>query len=160
MNAAVALAFLLVQAATPGALRGELPSWARSTVERFESRRRLALSNRLDPDFLEADFNGDGRNDLAVLVSGVENRKDGILIVFRDQAKVMLLGAGVPFGNGGDDFSWMDVWSVHPRRPIERGAGKAPPLLRGDALLVEKSEAASAIVYWNGKAFRWYQQGD
>jgi hypothetical protein len=32
--------------------------------------------------------------------------------------------------------------------------------LRGDALLVAKREAASALVYWDGKSFRWYQLGD
>lgn len=163
MTAVLTVAFLLAQAAArdPVAFRNDLPSWARSTVEGFESRRRVALSNRLDPDFLEGDFNGDGQDDLAVLVSGTEHRKDGILIVFRDQSKVVLVGAGVPFGNGGDDFSWMDVWSVLPKGPIERGAGEgAPPTLRGDALLVEKSESASALIYWNGKMFRWHQQGD
>jgi hypothetical protein len=28
------------------------------------------------------------------------------------------------------------------------------------ALLVEKSEAASALIYWNGKTYVWSQQGD
>jgi hypothetical protein len=72
-----------------------------------------------------------------------------------------ILGAGSPLGSHGDDFSWMDVWSVYSRGTVERGAvEEAPPRLRGDALLVEKSESASAILYWNGKTFRWYQQGD
>jgi hypothetical protein len=34
------------------------------------------------------------------------------------------------------------------------------PHLRGDALLVEKTEAASALIYWNGKGYAWSQQGD
>jgi len=34
------------------------------------------------------------------------------------------------------------------------------PKLRGDALLVGKSEAASALIYWNGKRYVWLQQGD
>jgi len=32
--------------------------------------------------------------------------------------------------------------------------------LRSDVLLVEKSEAASALIYWNGKRYVWSQQGD
>jgi len=32
--------------------------------------------------------------------------------------------------------------------------------LKGSALYVEKSEAASAIIYWTGKEYKWYQQGD
>ena len=165
MRAALAVALFLVQAATPTpdaeVLRNELPAWARGTVERL-SRKRIALSDRLENRFLEGDFNGDGKDDLAVLVTDADRRRSGILIVFRDQSKAVLIGAGVPFGNGGDDFSWMDVWSVYSKgRRVEPGAGGGtPPALRGDALLVEKSESASALIYWNGKAFRWYQQGD
>lgn len=34
------------------------------------------------------------------------------------------------------------------------------PRFRGDALLVEKSEAASVLIYWNGKPYGWSQYGD
>ena len=165
MKAALAVALFLIQAATPTpdaeVLRNELPAWARGTVERL-SRKRIALSDRLENRFLEGDFNGDGKDDLAVLVTDGDRRKSGILILFRDQSKAVLIGAGVPFGNGGDDFSWMDVWSVYPKgRRAEPEAGEsAPPELRGDALHVEKSESASALIYWNGKMIRWHQLGD
>jgi hypothetical protein len=44
---------------------------------------------------------------------------------------------------------------------VSRGAsGDAAPTLRGDALWVEKSESASALVYWSGDRFEWYQLGD
>jgi hypothetical protein len=141
--------------------RWNLPSWCRAAVERAESQKRVALSDRLNPYYLQGDFDGDGKLDLAVLVRGSESGKAGILVVFQGRSESVLLGAGVELGSGGDDFSWMDVWSVYPKGPLERGAGESgPPKLRGDALAVEKSEAASAIVYWDGKAFRWYQQGD
>ena len=32
-------------------------------------------------------------------------------------------------------------------------SGTGVPKLRGDALLVSKSEAASALIYWNGKRY-------
>ena len=37
---------------------------------------------------------------------------------------------------------------------------RPPPELRGDALLVEKLESASALVYWTPDGLGWYQQGD
>ena len=68
-----------------------------------------------------------------------------------------ILGAG----NGGDDFEWMDSWQVYSKTRAARAAGESSvPHLRGDALLVEKSEAASALIYWNGKRYVWSQQGD
>jgi hypothetical protein len=34
------------------------------------------------------------------------------------------------------------------------------PHLHRDALLVGKTEAASALIYWNGRRYVWLQQGD
>jgi hypothetical protein len=140
--------------------RWSLPAWSRSVIEGAQAQKQLKPSNRLNPYYLQGDFNGDGKLDLAVLVRAEKDGKDGILVLFRGVPGFRILGAGSPLGAHGDDFSWMDVWSVH-RGPVERGAVEgAPPRLRGDALLVEKSESASAILYWDGKTFRWYQQGD
>jgi len=53
------------------------------------------------------------------------------------------------------------AWQVHlktSRGAQSLGAGR-PPVLTGDGLLLEW-ESASAIVYWNGNRFVWYQQGD
>jgi hypothetical protein len=55
-----------------------------------------------------------------------------------------------------------NAWQVHTTaRPVERGVKEGrPPVLLGDAILLEWEESASAIVHWNGKQFVWYQQGD
>jgi hypothetical protein len=136
--------------------RGDLPGWAVKRIERLERQRRLVVSGNLEPRHVEADLDGDRAPDLAVLVRGTRSGKTGIAILLRNRDGAVLLGAGSDFGNGGDDFSWMDEWSVYPRS----GHGAGRPKLRGDALLVAKREAASALVYWDGKSFRWYQLGD
>jgi hypothetical protein len=44
---------------------------------------------------------------------------------------------------------------------VTREVGEATiPRLHRDALLVGKSEAASALIYWNAKRYVWFQQGD
>jgi hypothetical protein len=59
------------------------------------------------------------------------------------------------------DLEWMDSWQVYSKTRAAHAAGETSvPHLRGDALLVEKSEAASALIYWNGKRHVWSQQGD
>jgi hypothetical protein len=30
----------------------------------------------------------------------------------------------------------------------------------GEAIMAEKSESASGLIYWDGKRWRWYQLGD
>jgi hypothetical protein len=119
------------------------------------------LSVRVNLSYLRGDFDGDGKADIAVLVKQRSTGKLGIAIIHGGKDKVTILGAGVGIGNGGDDFEWMDSWQVYSKDRVARGAGETSiPHLRGDALLVGKSEAASALIYWNSKRYVWFQQGD
>ncbi len=120
-----------------------------------------ALSDRLNPYYLRADFNGDDQADVAVLVLEKESEKRGILVVHGGENQYFVLGAGTAIGHGGDDFAWMDAWYVYPRGVVYRSIGEEePPTLRGDALMAIKTESASALIYWTGTEYAWYQQGD
>ena len=120
------------------------------------------LDARLNPFYLQADFDGNGLRDTAILVIEKSTGKAGILIFHAGMGEHYVLGAGTNFGNGGDDFSALDAWRVRTRGPVERGAhnSEEAPVLKGDALWVEKLEAASAIIYWTGNGYGWYQRGD
>jgi hypothetical protein len=123
--------------------------------------RRVAPAAHLNPFYVHGDFNGDGRIDTAVLVKNKASGKIGLAIVDPTAKSVTVIGAGRTFGNGGDDFSWMDAWRLFPHAPVGRGSGGGtPPALTGDALMVMKTESASALIYWTGKRYAWYQQGD
>jgi hypothetical protein len=115
------------------------------------------LSFRVKPFYQRGDFNGDGKIDVAVLVKQRSSGKLGIAIIHGVTNKVTILGAGTAIGNGGDDFDWMDSWESCSN---DRVASGDVPKLHGDALLVSKSEAASGLIYWNGKRYVWLQQGD
>jgi hypothetical protein len=52
----------------------------------------------------------------------------------------------------------MDSWEIYSKDRVTKGTSAPKP--HGDALLVSKSEAASALIYWNGKRYVWLQQGD
>ncbi len=52
-------------------------------------------------------------------------------------------------------------WRVYSKDRTTRGVDETTvPRLHGEALLVGKSESASALIYWNGKRYVWLQQGD
>ena len=108
---------------------------------------RYELFQKPEPSFYVGDFNGDGTSDVALLIKEKATTKVGIAIFEGEERKIKIIGAGKSFGNGGDDFSWMDVWSV-------RHTGKV------DRLYVAKSETASAVIYWDGSKYKWQQEAD
>jgi hypothetical protein len=120
--------------------------------------KKYELSYRMNPSYLRGDFDGDGKIEVAVLVKERSTEKIGIAIINGATDKVTILGAGTAIGNGGDDFEWMDSWEIYSKDRM--ASGTSVPKRRGDALLVSKSEAASALIYWNGKRYVWLQQGD
>lgn len=141
--------------------RHDIPQWV---VELFSAKKldaKYDFAFPLNPSYLSADFNGDGNIDVAMLVNQRSTGKVGIAMVHAVVNNVLILGAGTPIGNGGDDFAWMDSWQVYSKGRAAHGEGETGVTrLRGDALLVGKSEAASALIYWNGKRYVWLQQGD
>jgi hypothetical protein len=70
-----------------------------------------------------------------------------------------LLGAGRPFGNGGDDFAWIDQWSVDDRSSARHRGGPSAGEPT-DALWVAKEGAASALIRYRNHKYVWRQQGD
>ncbi len=143
-----------------GAIR-DVPEAVKKALTNGSPGKEYDPSFRINPSYLEGDFNGDGKMDVSVLVQERSTGKLGIAIVHGTTGKVTILGAGIGIGNGGDDFEWMDSWQVYSKtRAAHASSETSVPHLRGDTLPVEKSEAASASIYLDGKRYVWSQQGD
>jgi hypothetical protein len=112
-----------------------------------------------NPCVLRGDFDGDGKLDEAILVSETAApKRRGVALLLQEEhgLRGVLLGAGVPFGNGGDDFRWMDAWHVIGRSKVPKRARKAA----GDGLVVEKTEEAGGLVVFIAGAPHWIQWSD
>jgi hypothetical protein len=142
------------------AQRSDIPEAVKTAIANGSLAKNYELSFHMNPFYLRGDFNGDGKADIAVLVKQRSTVKLGIAIINGATDKVTVVGAGNAIGNGGDNFEWMDSWQVYSEGRAAQAAGGCGPKLHGDALLVSKSEAASALIYWNGKRYVWFQQGD
>ncbi len=127
--------------------RMSLPGWVDSVVSPLILKGRYSLALRLNPFFQVGDFDNDGRTDAAVFARDGTSGKEGILLLRRVKPTPAVIGMGRDFGNGGDDFTWLDIWRV-----------EATP--RGDQLVVEKSESASGAITWDGQGYRWTQLSD
>ena len=125
------------------------PTWSESARRKESQRHGLVRDNAIKPNMQIADFDGDGQCDVAWQMRHRATQTRGVLIVHASGRAAQLFGAGVVFGKGGDDFSWMDTWQVIPRRS---GKGEAP--------LVAKAESASAIIEFRSGRYRWQQAGD
>jgi hypothetical protein len=136
----------------------EIPDLIDGAIANESLAKKYELSYRMNPFYLRGDFNGDSKIDVAALVKERSTGKLGIAIIHGATGKVTILGAGTTIGNGGDDFEWMDSWQIYVRDHATDGTNV--PQFHGDALLVSKSEAASGLIYWNGKRYAWLQRGD
>jgi hypothetical protein len=138
-----------------------IPLWTRQVFYNLELSDRYEFSFHINPCYLRGDFNGDQKHDIAILLKEIKTEKVGIGVFHAEKNQVQILGAGKSIGNGGDDFRWMDIWSVLSKRILPTNIwGDTSVILQGEALRVVKSESASGLIYWNGKNYSWVQLSD
>jgi len=130
--------------------QGPVPEWARARWETLSRARSLQLSSHAKVQTLSGDFDGDGNVDIAMMVEHRPTHKIGIVFIHHTKALPRVIGAGTDFGNGGDNFDWMDSWKVQPRT-------KTRP---SDAVVIERESSASALIYFASGKYRWKQLGD
>jgi hypothetical protein len=122
-----------------------------------------SIDGSVNPFYLRGDFDGDGKADYALRVKSKNRGEVGIAIWLSSQKKMIVLGAGVPFSvtEKTTNLNFLNTWQVYPKENVERGVeAGTPPRLIGEAIAAGKRESASGLIYWNGKSFVWYQQGD
>jgi hypothetical protein len=122
------------------------------------------LDGSINPFYLRGDFDGDGKTDYAFRIKAKPAGSSGIAIWMSSLHRFVILGAGMPFkfsGSTSTNLDFLNTWQVYGRKPVERGVEAGPPPhLIGEAILAGKRESAGGLIYWNGKSFSWYQQGD
>ena len=137
----------------------QLPAWAAKSWAAAAAANRIELSAALNPFYQRGDFDGDGKPDLAILVREKSTGKIGILVLHRG-GRPALLGAGRSFGNGGDDFGWIDQWAVEERGTKPRRDDDPSIKRQADMLWVAKESSASALIFYRSGKYVWQQQGD
>jgi hypothetical protein len=142
--------------------RFNLPKWIHETVDSTGQNQAFTPVQRINPYLQTGDFNGDGALDWAVFVKRRDNGKEGILIVHGQMRTIKVVGAGNEIGAGGENFEWMTNWEVHPEwLAVPKGVGESEVIEpKGDGLHVSAFESGGGLIYWTGKKYNWYQQGD
>jgi len=141
-----------------------VPNEILEQVEKGPLANSYVIDGSINPFYLRGDFDGDNRPDFAFRVKSKAGSTSGIAIWLSSLRNFIVLGAGVPFKVSGasvTNLDFLNTWQVFGKATVERGVESGPPpRLAGDAILAGKSESANGLIYWNGKVFVWYQQGD
>ena len=120
---------------------------------------------------LEIDFNGDDKQDIAILINHKITKEEGLLILNNEGTNYYLFGAGKAI-NGMTDLNWIGIFET-----IDKGTVIAPPIVdeeTGDIIGINKNEAfrlktnaihlhvdeggGGGIVYWKNDKYYWMHQ--
>lgn len=147
----------------------KLPDWVIIKFKKLKLDSLYKISYFINPFYLEADFNGDNKQDIAIAIEQTKTKKKGIIIFHNLTDKFFILGAGTSLDDHDDDFQWMDVWKVYSDKTIanyekyfnDNPTHKTETIeLKTKAIYVAKYMSFSAVIYWNGHGYEWVQQGD
>jgi hypothetical protein len=160
----------LLTLATAHSQRVGIPSSFSETFTKLELDKKYERSAFLSPTFIQADFNGDGVQDVAIMVMAKASKKSGVMVIHGNSTTYFVFGAGTNFGSGSDDFNWADKWLLYNKRTayetqFDKNSGdisgsKTVKLNRPGLLVESEEDGAGGIIYWNGKKYIWIHQGE
>jgi hypothetical protein len=163
---------LIVSASISANAQSNLPSWFVKSFKQVKQDQKYELKNFLSPAYLQADFNGDGKADIAALTIEKKTGKKGILIIHGSNNQYFVLGAGTNFGNGSNDFKWAGGWKTYRKRFAYETIFNKDDDIQGSRKIKLKRPAifiydledgepnSGGIIYWDGKKYIWIQQGE
>ena len=128
----------------------------------------LEVTLARNPYYLRGDFDGDGKIDYAVAVRGRKTKRNGVPVC-GGSGRTFVLGADQPlrppFSDMPNDNFVAPNWAVYSKAEV--GALKAfagvnvpviPANLMGEPLAMIWEDGI-ALIYWNGREFKWAPPG-
>ncbi len=145
-----------------------LPAWAQAQWAQAGLNKTFERKAYAKPGFLQADFNGDGKIDVAILVARLATRSRGIIILHQGQAVPHVLGTSLNTNQGiiKGDLSWVNHWRLYrgPRtdevlfNPDGDLLDTRTVRLKRPTIELTKEEQGGGMIYWNGKRYIWIHQ--
>lgn len=146
-----------------------LPDWVNSAeiISDFKIKGKYLLDPRLNPFYLEEDFNGDGILDIALPIKEISSDKLGFAIIHGGKQEVFIVGAGKLIKNAlGDDQSYIDVWKLNREKENigtevdDKGdlIETQPVLLNNPSINILKTELGGGLIFWNGTEYEYLHQ--
>ncbi|RSK42402.1 FG-GAP repeat protein [Hymenobacter perfusus] len=158
------LALSAALSATPA----QLPAWAQTVWQQAHLDRTYVRSTYIRPSFLQADFNGDGKPDIAIPVAHRASPSRGLVIFHQGQSKPSILDMEGKASTEPPEasFDWAGQWKLYTKRSTfevttdkngELNDTKVVPL-KYPAIEFISDESGRGMLYWTGRAYRWLYQ--
>lgn len=145
-----------------------LPEWfiKDNPLNGLELKDNYIFDNRMNPLYLEADFNGDGIFDIAIPIKNKTNESLGFAIIHGKTNEIFIIGAGTKIKNAlSDNLDYVDIWKINRKKinepGLEENTGteeKGELILKNPSMQIEKSELGGGQIYWNGKEYAYFHQ--
>jgi len=126
------------------------------------------LSNKITPNSLKADFNGDGKEDLVYLVEEIESKKMG-LIFFHKSDLFFIIGGGIEFNSRWDDMNWLDILEIDKNKEQYETVfdsvtfdviGDKSLAIPNIGLRIREIEGSGGLLYFEKGSYKYLHQGD
>ncbi|UKN03737.1 hypothetical protein K6119_09560 [Paracrocinitomix mangrovi] len=147
-----------------------LPDWFVKTgiLKDLKIKDHYHYDHRMNPLYLEADFNGDSILDLAIPIKDDNTEKEGIAIIHGETLEVFIVGAGYRLKEDfGDNLNWMDIWQINRlennlgTQIDESGDISLEPTklqLTTTSIYIAASEIGGGLIYWDGEKYSYFHQ--
>ncbi|MBI5476473.1 MAG: hypothetical protein HY964_07020 [Ignavibacteriales bacterium] len=122
-----------------------IPRWARTEFKAHNLDRKYIITFKNYPHFYHGDFNCDNRKDYVLQITEKETGKSGLVFLFGKKTQTIsttysIIGAGNRIGKAGDDFKWVDKWTLQTD-------------VKCDEIFLSSNKSKNGIVKWDGKSF-------
>lgn len=173
MKLVTLLLILLITLQSPHVKDKSLPAWFLKSFNKQGLNKNYILLNSITPSFLEADFNGDNKNDIAVQIRNIKTKKKGILIINANQNRYYIFGAGNKFFKEKfDNTDWLSGWNIYKKRIAYDSQfnsdgdeiGSKNIVLKHPAIYIyaieDGDDYAGQLLYWDGYKYISIHQGE
>ncbi len=123
-----------------------------------------SFDNRMNPLYLEGDFDADGLIDVVFPISENSSGKKGFAIVHRKDFSIHIIGAGIPITKDfSDDLAYADIWRVSREgklvsSDVDNPENSKTYFPKGNSFEVAMSEVGGGTFFWDGKEYVYVHQ--
>ena len=130
----------------------ELPKWTWVLLEKPQFKEKFTFDFRINPFYLQADFDKDGFLDMAILIKERKSGKAGLALLRQGESGIVIYGAGRSTGFGGKNWDWLSAWKTESVLPAGANISHAGAVL---ILFPKDKNKNSSWLYWNGQKWQW-----